>query len=157
MLLWYANIPEETAWFIRHGATTVRQDITGWSYLAVVILFGHLLIPFPGLLSRHVKRRPGVLVFWAAWMLVFHYLDLYWVIMPEMGHPLYFVRGDGHGAGVADAHPAVKAMGFGLVDLAALAGLGGFMAAAFFLRLSGQSLRPVNDPRLDEALAFQNI
>jgi hypothetical protein len=135
MLLWYANIPEETLWFARHGATTVHADISGWSYLAVAILAGHLLIPFAGLLSRHVKRKPAVLAFWAAWLLLFHYLDLYWVIMPETG---------------SDLAPH-------LADIAAAVGVAGVMVAVVLKRLVGESLVPAADPRLPEALAFQNI
>lgn len=135
MLLWYANIPEETRWFARHGATTVTADISGWSFVALAILFGHLLIPFAGLLSRHIKRQVGLLVFWAIWLLAFHYIDLYWVIVPEAG-------GD---------------LSFHLADVAALVGVAGvFVAVAVRLMASG-SLVPTADPRLTEALAFQNI
>ena len=41
-----------------------------WGSVSLLLLFVHLLIPFPGLLSRHVKRRTGVLAFWAVWTLV---------------------------------------------------------------------------------------
>ena len=135
MLLWYANIPEETEWFSRHGATTVRADMSGWTWVALVILFCHLLIPFGGLLSRHVKRKKGSLVFWAVWILVFHYVDMYWVILPEMG------------GGFSPS----------LIDLTALAGVGGVFVAAMIKIASKHDLVPVADPRLDQALAFQNI
>jgi hypothetical protein len=74
MLLWYANIPEETEWLRRHGATTVRGDMNGFTAVAVILLFGQLLIPFGGLLSRHVKRNRKALLFWAIWVLVFHWV-----------------------------------------------------------------------------------
>ncbi len=135
MLLWYASIPEETLWLARRGATTVPQDVSRWSFVAIAILFGHLLIPFPGLLSRHVKRRVTPLIFWAGWLLVFHYVDLYWVIMPEAGGDL-------------SVHVA---------DFAAVAGVVGICVAVVVRLLSAESLVPTSDPRLPEALAFENI
>ncbi|QOV88417.1 quinol:cytochrome C oxidoreductase [Humisphaera borealis] len=135
MLLWYANIPEETRWFARHGATTVQADISGWSFVILAILFGHLLIPFAGLLSRHIKRSVGILVFWAVWLLAFHYLDLYWVILPEAGGDL-------------NVH---------LADVAALVGVLGVFVAAAVRLLACENLIPTADPRLHEALAFHNI
>ena len=83
MLIWYANIPEETIWYGRRGTSTVDYMITltwPWGAISVALLFGHLLIPFAGLLSRHAKRRKPVLVFWAVWLLVFHWIDVSWQI-----------------------------------------------------------------------------
>jgi len=45
MLIWYANIPEETIWY-RH-----RWE-GGWSTISLGLLFGHFIIPFLLLLSR---------------------------------------------------------------------------------------------------------
>lgn len=138
MLLWYANIPEETSWLVRRGATTVKHLQTGWTIVCLVLLFGHLLLPFAGLLSRNAKRNRAVLTFWAVWMLVMHYLDIYWLVMPEYSSPAQRVR-------------------FGLIDIAALVGVGGVVVAAFVRILARHPLRPARDPRLDEALAFQNL
>jgi hypothetical protein len=138
MLLWYANLPETIGWLARRGATTVNSLRTGWSIVVVVLLFVHLLIPFAGLMSRHAKRNRKVLAFWAIWMLVAHYLDLYWIIMPEYNSPTERVR-------------------FGLIDLATLIGVGGVMVAAFVRILARHPLRPARDPRLSEALAFENL
>lgn len=135
MLIWYASIPEETAWLARRGATSVFADINAFTVVSLLLLFGHLLIPFAGLLSRSVKRKPRVLAFWALWLLVFHWLDLYWLAMPEL---------DGH-------------LHLGLPEVATFLGLGGLFSAAFLYRLSRHNLRPLQDPRLEESLVFQNI
>ncbi len=78
LLIWYGNIPEETHWFL------VRQS-GGWKWIALVLLAGNCLIPFCGLLPRSVKRKKMPLAFWALWLLVMHWLDLYWIIMPTLG------------------------------------------------------------------------
>ncbi len=148
MLLWYANIPEEIEWFARHGATTVKDVVTGnvplhyavsgWSAVIVALLFGQLLIPFGGLLSRHVKRKTGVLVFWAVWILVLHFVDMYWLIMPQ------YAEGD-------------TKFSVSLMDFTALIGIGGVFVFAWLRTASKYSLRPLADPRLSEALAFENF
>ena len=68
------------------GDDRASSIVNGWSDRHPGAAVLHLLIPFGGLLSRHVKRRIGTLLFWAVWLLCFHYLDLYWLIMPEYGH-----------------------------------------------------------------------
>ena len=74
MLLWYANIPEEADLVRRrHGAhDRPSADVNGvesWRLVAACCSASSL-IPFAGLLSRHVKRNAGLLVFWAVWLLV---------------------------------------------------------------------------------------
>ncbi|HEX2973651.1 MAG TPA: hypothetical protein VHP11_15055 [Tepidisphaeraceae bacterium] len=135
MLLWYANIPEETAWLYRRGLTTATGQMTGWTAIAAVLLLGQLLIPFAGLMSRSVKRHKALLAFWAAWALVFHWVDLYWLIMPELDGRLHF----------------------GVPELGTALGLGGIFVAYAILVASRQSLRPMADPRLEESLAFENV
>jgi hypothetical protein len=135
MLIWYASIPEEVGWYARRGATTVDGHISAWSYIAIVLLVGHLLIPFGLLMSRYMKRRRTLLAIGAAWVLVFHWLDLYWITVPEL---------DGH-------------VYFGILDVLTFLGLGGIFVATFVRFASKHSLRPINDPRVEESLAFQNI
>jgi hypothetical protein len=128
MLIWYANIPEETVWFLH------RQ--TGpWVWVTLALLFGHLLIPFFALLPRTVKRERAVLGAWSVWMLIMHWLDLYWLVMPSL---------------------SPERLPFGWIDIGCLVGLGGLYLAAV-LRLAGNhSLVPLNDPRLPEALGYHN-
>jgi hypothetical protein len=136
MLLWYANIPDEIGWLSRHGATTASGSISGWSYVILAILFGQLLIPFAGLMSRHVKRQVGVLVFWAVWQLGFHLVDTYWIVMPE--------------------YPGKMSVSMVLLSIAMTVGMGGLLLAVLIRNMLGQNLRPVADPRLVESLAFHN-
>ena len=133
MLLWYANIPEETEWLARRGATTAHGQINGWSWLSIALLFGQLLVPFAGLLSKRVKRRYRALMFWAAWVLVFHWLDMYWLAMPELDGRVHF----------------------GLVEIFCFIGVGGVFLATFMKILERNALRPMHDPRVMESLAFQ--
>jgi hypothetical protein len=140
MLMWYANLPEETGWYRYHGASTSLSNfpVSGWSYVVVALLLGHLLIPFGGLLSRHVKRAPVVLGFWAVWLLVFCWIDLYWIIMPDFDQVNHHVV-------------------FGIVDIAAFLGIGGIFVAVVVRRAGHAALRPIHDPRLEASLAFENI
>jgi len=83
MLLWYANMPETTTWLVRRGMSTATGYTNSWGWLAVFLLLAHFAIPFAGIMSRHVKSGSGAMIFWTVWMLVVHYLDLYWIVMPE--------------------------------------------------------------------------
>ena len=135
MLIWYANIPEETGWFQLHGVTTAAGEVTGWTCVAIVLLVGHLLIPFAGLLSRHVKRSRMGLGFWAVWMLVMHSIDLWWIVMPSF-----------------DAHH----VSFGVIEAGLLVGLLAFFLGAAVYRGASYPLVPQKDPRLSESMAFEN-
>ena len=52
MLIWYANIPEETVWYL-------ARQTNGWTSVSLGLLFGHLLIPFFGLLPRASSGAKG--------------------------------------------------------------------------------------------------
>ncbi|MBI1367882.1 MAG: quinol:cytochrome C oxidoreductase [Planctomycetes bacterium] len=139
MLQWYANIPEETAWFAERGATTFDGVDTGiWGGVALALLFGHAFIPFLGLLSRWCKRILSVLTFWAIWLAVFHLLDLFWQVMPNY-----------------EDHEHGFIAQFAPVLLCAI-GVGGIWMAGIVRLASDRYVIPVADPRLHEALAHEN-
>jgi hypothetical protein len=128
-LMWYGNLPEETIWF------KARME-GSWLQVSMLLLAGHFLAPFFYLMGRSVKRNGATLAIGGAWLLVMHFVDLYWQVMPTL-HPEGF-------------RPS-------LLDLAALVTVGGcFVAAATWL-LRRQALVPVRDPRLAESLAFENV
>jgi hypothetical protein len=138
MLQWYGNIPDETGWFMRHGASTHSPN--DFSPLLITLLIGHFLIPFPGLLSRHMKRSPGALAFWAVWLLVFCWFDIFWLVAPQLDN------------GVLHITP----IDFG-EHIAVLVGIGGIFVAYVIWQASHHSVRAIRDPRAQAALAYENI
>ncbi len=128
MLIWYANIPEETAWFKQRFAG-------GWGTVSWTLLFGHFVVPFFGLLSRHIKRNRATLAFWCFWLLAMVYVDMFWLVLPAV-----------------DVEPSLKAM-----DVLALLGLLSALVAGAAREAGKQNLIPTKDPRLAQSLAFENI
>jgi hypothetical protein len=125
MLIWYANIPEETAWYaIRlHGQ---------WAWIGWILLFGHFVIPFVAIMSRHAKRRASTLAFWAGWMLAMHAIDVWWLIVPPLGQGVLTVT-------------------FG--DIGVLVAFIGLLIGGFAMIARGSSLVSHRDPRITESLA----
>lgn len=144
MLIWYGNIPEETVWYIRRGATTDPAHANGWSYVSIALLVGHFFIPFLGMVSRYIKRDTSKLAFWAVWLLAIHYLDMIWLVRPELKD-----------------HTTHATIAVNWVDIASLAAcllvVGGVAVATFAKLAEKRNLVAINDPRLPEGLAFENI
>jgi hypothetical protein len=128
MLIWYANIPEETMWF--HHRNTEAWGV--WSY---VLIFSNFVIPFFGFLSRWTKRKPKVLAYWAIYTLVVHWFDLYWLIMPNMDWDVNH---------------------FGLIEVTTAIGAFGFFIWAYSRQATKHSVLAYGDPQLDRCLAHQN-
>jgi hypothetical protein len=127
-LMWYANMPEETIWY------KARLEGSWWT-VSILLMAGHFAVPFFYLMGRAVKRRGWTLAAGGAWLLIMHFVDLYWLVMPTL-----------HPEGVRPS----------ALDLAALLTVGGcFVAAASWL-MRRQALVPLRDPRLAESLAFEN-
>jgi len=136
MLIWYGNIPEETTWFL-------ERQTGDWTAVSLLLLFGHFILPFLFLVSRHPKRRTGVLAGAAVWLLLMHWLDLYWIVMPQIspGKLAFF-------------EPDIRGL---LLDITCFLGIGGVFLATALFRLARHRLIPVGDPRLDESLMFENV
>jgi len=128
MLIWYANVPEETAWFKERFAH-------GWADVSWALLFGHFVFPFFGMLSRHIKRNRKTLAFFAVWMLAMVYLDMYWLVMPNV----------------------LENPEFALMDVFNVLGIVSALIAAAAQRAKSINLLPTKDPRLARSLAFENI
>ncbi len=128
MLYWYANIPEETLWFL------VRQS-NGWEAVGLLLVFGAWLLPFAGLMSRFTKRRKDTLTFFAAWIAVMQWFNLYWVTMPVF---------------------SPERVPISPLDPLCFLGIGGLWLAAIARLASADRLVPVGDPRLADSLTFEN-
>ena len=139
-LIWYANMPEETIFFL-------RRTENGWDKLSYALPLIHFFVPFLFLLSRHVKRNRPALVFGAFWLLAVHALDLYFVIMPNVSAP--------HGAGHVEGH-GVPPFAFSILDVTAMVGVAGIFLAVFGFFLKKNKVLAAGDPRLYESMALEN-
>lgn len=75
MLVWYANLPEETGpYAVRHAGA--------WQPVAVLNVVLSFVLPFVLLMSRATKRREGMLVRVATIVLVGRWLDVYLAVAP---------------------------------------------------------------------------
>jgi len=127
-LIWYANIPEETIFF-RH-----RWE-GSWKYISLLLVFGQFLIPFLALMTRAGKRNFTFLKIISVWILVMHFFDLYWIIIPNF-----------------------KAYEFYLswIDLVIFLAVGGIFLVYFLYIYFKKALVPVNDPKLTESIKMIN-
>jgi hypothetical protein len=129
LLIWYANMPEETSWFRIRSAG-------GWGAVALVLVIGNFFAPFLLLISRPAKRKLKLLGAVAGWLLLMHYLDVYWMTMPEW----------------SKSGPA-----FNWLDAASVLAVGGSLALPFWARLRRHALAPVGDLRFERSLEFRNV
>jgi hypothetical protein len=147
MLIWYGNLPEETAWYL-------PRQVGGWLTLSWALLFGHFILPFLFLISRWPKRWTATLAFGCAWMLLFGLIDLYYLVMPEIPEDLGSFANFGEWVakhGTDSPHlldPTFLCLAAGMLCL---------VAAMTARALLGKSLLPARDPSLAESLAFQNM
>jgi hypothetical protein len=128
-LIWYGNIPEETIWFEHRLAGS-------WESMSLLLAAGHFVVPFFFLMPRTIKRNRVLLLLGAVWMLLMHFVDLFWCVMPVLHH---------HG------------FHLGLLDVTTFLGIGGLFISVFSRLLARHALIPVKDPRLPESLAFENM
>lgn len=128
LLIWYANFPEETRWYV------IRRS-GNWNTLSWSLLFGHFVTPFFLLLLRANKRDPFWLGFIATLVLVFHYADLYWLVMPTLSPESF------------EPH---------WLDFSVAAALISLCCAIVAHACRTRPPVPIGDSRLTESLAFEN-
>lgn len=127
-LIWYANIPEETMWYLDRW----QGD---WKCVSLILFFGHFVIPFIVFMSHHVKRNLVAHACVALWLLAMHWVDIFWMVVPNGGHEKIHI---------------------GWVEPASLLGIGGILLFLLLGKLKKNSLVPKGDPRLVESLNFEN-
>ena len=126
-LIWYANISEEAAYF-------VRRTGEGWNYLFYLPMILNWLIPFTALVTRRAKRSERLLFRVCIVIMAGHWLDLYLMIMP-----------------VFEITPR-----FGLDEILSFAGYSALFTLVLLGRLKRIRLVPVKDPYLEESLTLHN-
>lgn len=124
MLIWYANIPEETEFYL------IRAQ-NGWTAISVLLIFGKFIVPFLALLPRSWKRNEGHLIMVCVWVMAMQFIDVFWLVSPNFNE---------------------NQMTFGLAEIApffAFLGIFLFLMGRF---LNKNNMVAIKDPRLHEAL-----
>ena len=101
LIIWAENLPDEISWY-------VPRTLTDWKWIAFALITFHFALPLLALLFRAIKRSAQALAWLAGSLLVAHWADAYWLVLPS-----------------------VQTRGFSphLADLAASLGIGGFWFA----------------------------
>ena len=153
MLIWYANLPEETGWF------KVRAE-NGWGAIGMVLIIGHFFVPFAFLMSRHIKRNSLTLVIGAIFLLVIHCIDMQYLILPQAGHAEHAPAahsGEAAHAGSGFLHDVgLYLHNVGWADFGCFVGLLAMLTGFTLLNVRRTNLVPLRDPRLVESLHFTN-
>jgi hypothetical protein len=124
MLIWYADLPEENYWFLHRW-----QD--GWQFISLLLIIVHFVVPYALLLSQPAKMDPKRLKIASLWILFAHFVDLYWLIMPNMGH--FYIS---------------------WVDFVFPLFIAGLVIVVFNMRFRKHNSIPVGDPKLERGLNF---
>ncbi len=124
MLIWYANIPEETEYYLMRAQN-------GWMGVSMALLIFRFIVPFIALLPRGNKRDDNLVLGVCALILVMQYVDIYWMIYPN------FYEGQ---------------LTFGFWEIGMMAFFGGIFIMRLTGFFTKNNLVPIRDPRLHEAL-----
>jgi len=157
MLIWYANIGEETTYFLLR-----REEYPILFYANLAVNF---LIPFFVLMRNDTKRKLGSLAFVSLLVFIGHWLDFFLMIKPgvkitrdDHGHMAAHGEEVVHGAAEHGIHESVASsfeVGYTIPGLLELGTMIGFLGLFFFVTLTALSKAPLiakNDPYLDESL-----
>ncbi len=128
MLIWYANIPEETSHYVRrlHGF---------WEPVFILNFLLNWAVPFLVLLHVPAKRSRSLLVKVCWVILVGRWVDLYLMIMPP----------------VVGEQPV-----FGIWEVGMMAGAAALFFLGIFRAFPRAEPVPVGDPLLEESLSYHN-
>jgi hypothetical protein len=126
LLIWYANLPEETVWFMSRW-----KD--GWQYVSILLIIVQFAVPYFALLTQDSKMDLKRLKFMAIWILCAHFVDIFWLVMPAygVGVPLSWME-----------------LGFPILIV-------GLTMLVVSYKLNHNNLVPVGDPKLERGLRFR--
>lgn len=124
LLIWYANVHEEIPHYLwrEHG---------GWGWVAAAVVLFHFFLPFFLLLMRSIKDRPETIAVVAIILLVMRYVTIYWTVAPGWYHEEFH---------------------YNWTAIASLVGIGGLWMAEFIRQLKGQTIIPIHETWVEEAI-----
>jgi len=128
MLIWYADLPEETFWFMQKWEGS-------WAIFSIGLIIIKFLVPYIVLVSQPSKMDPKKLKFISVWLLFAHLYDLFWFVMPEM-------------------EELSGGYSFSWIDLVFPIAAVGLIILVFNMKAKKENLIPIGDPKLQRGLDF---
>ncbi len=149
MLIWYANVGEETIYF--------HTRINEYPVLFYGNLVLNFIVPFFVLMRNDTKRKAGTLFFVAFVVLLGRFLDFFQMVKPGVLHTTHeALAHHGEEAATEAAHHASSfTAGFtipGLLEIGTFLGFLAFFIFFVFKQMEKAPLLPKNDPYLAESL-----
>jgi hypothetical protein len=141
MLIWYANIGEETIHF--------QNQLKHFPALFYALLILNFAMPLLILMRNSNKWKSGSLIFMCIVILLGHWLDFYMMSKSGLYIELHHHLG---------AHDMNFMMGYnfpGLIEVGTMVGFLGLFVFVVFSSLAKANLIPTNDPLLGETLTHQ--
>ncbi len=139
-LYWYANITEETRYFI-------LRNTGNWNVVSILLVFGHFAAPFLLLIRQDLKRKTGYMIGVACYLLVMHMFDVYHMIIPERGPSVGMVL---------EGHPEFWIKGSFFGDILAFVFVGAGFVFFLLRNVRSAALYPHRDPRILESANVHN-
>jgi hypothetical protein len=147
LLIWYANVPEETPYYLLRWGETEEGFNLKWLWYANIVL--NFLTPFLVFMTRDAKRQIRIVVLVAVILFIAKFVDFYLLVMPgavkfanHMEH-LYpeMISWSGH------TH-----LGFGLPEVGFFLFFAGLFLFVVGTALSKANIVPKNHPYIFESL-----
>jgi hypothetical protein len=142
-LIWYANITEETSYFL-------IRNTGNWNIGMICLVFLHFVLPFVVLLQAWLKKNPKYLSIVAIYTLCMHALDHYLITIPERGISLGRINHEVFG----DIVTSIPGAFWG--DIFAFVTIGAAFIFVLLRALGQHSLYPNRDPRILESANLSN-
>ncbi len=127
LLIWYANLPEETYWYLNRWEGS-------WIYFSIALVVIRFLVPYFYLLSQPSKTNPKKLMIASIWIFFAHIIDIFWLAMPTFSK---------------------NSVNLGWMELSIpLLSLGIIIVVVYF-KYKSNNLIPVGDPKLKSSIDFR--
>ena len=123
LLVWYGNIKEETPYYL-------KRMHGGWGVVSLILIVFHFFLPFFMLLMRGIKDHPKTIGIVTVIILLMRFVDAVWLVVPAHFNHFHF----------------------SWITLAAFLGIGGLWLATFIWQLKGQTIIPIHETWVEEAI-----
>lgn len=129
MLIWYANLPEETIFFVH------RME-GSWAVMSILLILLKFVLPFLALLPRWAKRDYNYISIICVLIIATQFLDMHWLIYPNFD--------------------SVNVQ-LNVFDVLIFLGFLGAFGLTYTRYLSKHSLIPMSDPYVEESAAHEVV